>query len=84
MTEITSSGDVARVQGLECADKVALVDDDRTWTFAQLDQESSRRPADAARLLGEAVDQLVEGGAGPHGGTCLVGIGEVVAADVDG
>jgi len=42
MTAITSIGDISRVHAAERPDKVALICDDRTWTYAELDRESNQ------------------------------------------
>ena len=42
MSAITSIGDISRVHAAERPDKVALICDDRTWTYAELDRESNQ------------------------------------------
>lgn len=42
MSAITTVGDISRVHAAERPDKVALICDDRTWTYAELDRESNQ------------------------------------------
>jgi acyl-CoA synthetase (AMP-forming)/AMP-acid ligase II len=42
MSAITSIGDISRVHAAERPDKRALICDDRTWTYAELDRESNQ------------------------------------------
>lgn len=42
MSTITSIGDISRVHAAERPDKVALICDDRSWTYAELDLESNQ------------------------------------------
>ncbi len=41
-TTIRSIGDIARVNAVERPNKIALVQDDRSWSYADLDAESNR------------------------------------------
>ena len=42
MSSISSIGDIARVHAANTADKVALIYQERQWTYGQLDNESNR------------------------------------------
>ena len=42
MSSISSIGDIARVHAANNADKVALIYQERQWTYGQLDKESNR------------------------------------------
>jgi len=42
MPAITSIGDISRVHAAERPDRLALICDDRSWTYAELDRESNQ------------------------------------------
>ena len=59
MSSISSIGDIARVHAANQDDKVALIYQERQWTYGQLDSESNRVP-NALQAVGVNAQDRVE------------------------
>ena len=83
MSSISSIGDIARVHAANNADKVALIYQERQWTYGQLDKESNRV---ANALLAAGVnpqDRVVHlDKNGPEYFTYLIGASKVNAVSM--
>lgn len=83
MSSISSIGDIARVQAANQADKVALIYQERQWTYGQLDNESNR-VANALQVAGvnpqDRVAHLDKNG--PEYFTYLIGASKINAVSV--
>ncbi len=83
MSAITSIGDISRVHAAERPDKVALICDDRAWSYAQLDRESNQ-VANALRAVGVGGQDRVAflDKNAPEYFTFLLGAGKINAVTV--